>query len=98
LLLGTIELGQVPQEKGQVGQVVLRPLKEQHDHIVAGKPPLFVVGGLGAKPCLQWFGSQPPLFVCGGLAFTPSLFLWWFWGNTISFVVVVWDPSHYYFV
>ena len=43
------ELGQVPQEKGQVGQVVLRPLKEQHDHIVAGKPPLFVVGGFGSQ-------------------------------------------------
>ena len=43
--LGTAEVGQAPQANVHVGEVVLRPLREQHDHIVAGKPPLFVVGG-----------------------------------------------------
>ena len=49
MLVGTVELGQVPQENGKVGQVVLRPLKEPRGHIVAGKPPWFVVGGFGSQ-------------------------------------------------
>ena len=37
MLLGTVELGQVPQVKSQVGQLLLRPLREPHDHIVTKK-------------------------------------------------------------
>ena len=53
------------KQKGHVGQVVLRPLRDQHDHIVAGKPPLFVLGGLGAKQphmCIS-LGAKQPLFL-----------------------------------
>ncbi len=61
--------GPSSQEKGQVGQVVLRPLKEQHGHIVARKPQLFVVGGLGAKA---------PLFCVLAWEANQNYFLWWF--------------------
>ena len=37
MLLGTVELCQISQEKGQVGQVMLRPLREQHDHTVSNQ-------------------------------------------------------------
>ena len=39
MLLGTVDLGQVLDEKGPVGGVVLRPFGEQHDYIVAPKLP-----------------------------------------------------------
>ncbi len=45
VLLGTLELGQTPQENGQVGQVVIRPLREQHDHILAATLPKHVQDG-----------------------------------------------------
>ncbi len=53
MLLGTIELGQIPEENGQVGQVVLRPLKEHHDHIVATKLRKHVQEGMLACPHIE---------------------------------------------
>ena len=53
VLLGTIELGQVPQDNGQVGQVVLRPIREQHDHIMAANLHTHVQDGLLASPNIE---------------------------------------------
>ena len=50
MIKGKVELGQVPDEKGQEGQVMLRPLKEQHDHIVATKLPKHLQEGVIARP------------------------------------------------
>ena len=43
-LLGTVQLGKDPQKKkrGQLGHVLLKPLREQHDHIVAAMLPKHV--------------------------------------------------------
>ena len=47
MLLGTVDLCQAPQQKkGQVGQALLRPLREQHEHIVAAKLPKHIQKGL----------------------------------------------------
>ena len=53
MFLGTVELGQIPHEKGQVGQVVVRPLREQHDHIAAAKLPTHHQEGIIACPHIE---------------------------------------------
>ena len=50
VLLGKFKLGQVPQEHVQVGQVAIRPLRAQHDHIVAANLHKHVQYGILASP------------------------------------------------
>ncbi|MFM7983175.1 MAG: hypothetical protein ACKPKO_28030, partial [Candidatus Fonsibacter sp.] len=51
--LGTVELGPVPKDKSQTSQVVLIPLKEQHDNMVATKLIKHVHDGIIDRPNIE---------------------------------------------